>query len=531
VFSFNQLPSINFSNKNDLLIRLSSDDQVELTDNVRLAGSLTLLNSSLVTNDVDNTSITAKAFVLEATQNIGSISNPIRTNIDSLSLNNVLGEVYLQEQNALDIATMSTQNNVNLALLNGNVTSTAVLTSNKDFNVVANNGDVLLTGFNQLSGNISLDANTVSLNNAITTNIASITADELSLISRKDLLQSGAITVSGTTVLEAGNNIVLSHPQNDFNILNITAAQDASVVDQSALVLAGVDVNGQLTISSVGLNVDKTVKADSIKFDSGTGAFVQTELSAVEAKGDVSVVSNEDITVGSIVSKSTITLDSKAGQVIDGNGDGENIEAKKLVVSVKDGFGVNDGIETVVTSINIQTDKGDLIVINSGDLNVEKLTTTGGNVNLDSTGNIELNPESISATTGPENTGGEVTVDTRNGNVKQVGGTTLAAISSDKTIKVNAPLGDVGEGGIFLDSKAVSVSAARQAGTLITIPGVTPDLKFSGTFTFEDQLLVVEQFDDISPAVFSNVKGYFYNDVSLKLSADQLYDEEDEDEE
>jgi hypothetical protein len=44
-------------------------------------------------------------------------------------------------------------------------------------------------------------------------------------------------------------------------------------------------------------------------------------------------------------------------------------------------------------------------------------------------------------------------------------------------------------------------------------------------FTSADQMIEIEELTEIDPAIFTNVKNYVYQDVSIRLPSDQLYEE------
>jgi len=105
----------------------------------------------------------------------------------------------------------------------------------------------------------------------------------------------------------------------------------------------------------------------------------------------------------------------------------------------------------------------------------------------------------------------------------------VPAVKSGGVVVISAPDGAIGEGGgLRVDAPVVEIIAAIKAGDIFVNPGADKIEYFSGSFKFDDQLLAVEPLDDINPAIFANVKSYSFNDISLLLPRDQLYDEDDE---
>ena len=115
-------------------------------------GSITLNNSSMT--NTTNSLITADLLTLNAVNSIGSETLRINTNINTLTINNAVSDIYLNESNALEIGGLTTTAVVDL-VVGGTLTQSEnlVLTSNSNFAVDAI-GDIILTGQNLLSGAI-----------------------------------------------------------------------------------------------------------------------------------------------------------------------------------------------------------------------------------------------------------------------------------------------------------------------------------------------------------------------------------------
>jgi hypothetical protein len=201
------------------------------------------------------------------------------------------------------------------------------------------------------------------------------------------------------------------------------------------------------------------------------------------------------------------------------------VVAGALQSSSNTGFGSEDSLETQVGSIDITTNTGNVGVNNKGDVTVAAIHTDGGNIAVTNEGNVDLTAGAISASNGEA--GGDVSLDVSLGSVKQTGSNSVPAITGG-TVLINAPEGAVGEGGLRVNADVVRVTALVRGGEIFVNPGADKIEYFSGSFKFEDQLLSVEPLDDIDPAIFTNVRSYFYNDVSLLLPSDQRYDEEEE---
>mgnify|MGYP000648686842 CR=1 FL=1 len=192
------------------------------------------------------------------------------------------------------------------------------------------------TAANAFAGAVSIaSANHVALNAAggLVLGASTISgALSVTLAGVGDLTQVGALTVAGTTTLNAlaTNNIDLSDPGNNFAAVSVVSGNnvtlaDANDVDLGAMTVAGalsVSANGSITDSGV-LSVagDSTFKADADGDASGdivlnsvssfTGALsvqggvnvqiynnIATRLGNLFATGDLTITGNDDLDNG-----------------------------------------------------------------------------------------------------------------------------------------------------------------------------------------------------------------------------------------
>jgi hypothetical protein len=266
----------------------------------------------------------------------------------------------------------------------------------------------------------------------------------------------------------------------------------------------------------------------SVTITAGSGDVNMGADTRIAANGgNVNIEAAESVVVAEVVSSGSVVITAGNGNVTDGNGGATNIVAGDLQSSSKTGFGSDDALETRVAGVSITTETGDVGLSNTGDVTVGTIRTQDGNVNIANQGNVDLAAGSIAATKGSG--GGDVTLDVTLGSVKQTGSSDAPAIIGGD-VSISAPQGAVGEGGLRVDADRVRVVALAKAGEIFVNPGADKIEYFSGSFKFEDQLLSVEPLDDIDPAIFTNVRSYFYNDISLLLPSDQRYDEEAEEE-
>ncbi|MGH7164450.1 MAG: OmpA family protein, partial [Nitrospiraceae bacterium] len=145
-----------------------------------------------------------------------------------------------------------------------NVTTTGALTQSGALAVTgtttltagAANDIALTTPGNDFTGAVSITSgNNVALTdvNALILGVSTV-AGTLNVTTNGALTQSGAVSVAGTTTLEAGavNDITLNNPANTFSTVGITSGNNVTVVDSNALDLGNATVSSSLNVTAGG---------------------------------------------------------------------------------------------------------------------------------------------------------------------------------------------------------------------------------------------------------------------------------------
>lgn len=567
---------VEYSSKRDIAVRSGINDIIEIADNLVVENSLALANGTVIANDPANNSITTGDLILDSTRDVGLSSARLRTSVDNLLVRNSAGDIYLQEQNGVNLAEFNANGIFDLRLLNGDLTNSAPLTAADVVRITAENGDVTLASANQLRDDVAISGNRVELHNASTLTLVEINAEELYLRTQRGIEGDGPITVGWLTDIDAGGDVLLDFATNDFNQLRVTNAVNLTVVDQNAIELLDINASGTVVVRStntVTLN-DNVTGANGVDVSSGAGSInqngtISTNSGSVvvsagngevnlgeDAKivsnggsvninagagnvnmggdtriaangGDVNIVAADSVVVAEVVSSGNVNINAGGGSVSDGNGGATNVAAGGLQSSSNTGFGNDDALETNVGNIDITTNTGNVAVSNSGNVTVDNVSTGQGDISLVNQGDVELGGGSVVAENGAN--GGSVNIDVSQGSVSQSGSTSVPAVKGGGVVVINAPDGAIGDGGgLRVDAPFVEIIAAIKAGDIFVNPGADKIEYFSGSFKFDDQLLAVEPLEDINPAIFANVKSYFFNDISLLLPRDQLYDEDEE---
>lgn len=334
-------------------------------------------------------------------------------------------------------------------------------------------------------------------------------------------------SMTGTSVAISGNEVTLNG--------EVKATQGGVSVEGAGRVDVnqGVNASNGVTISAENGTVTQggsiAAASGSVNVSAGgSGDVVMSSESKIKvSNGDVSISAGRDVVIADVASSGKVSLDA-AGEIVDANADEANVSAGRLVSNSGRGVGQSDGLETRVQELEVVASSGDVAISNQGSVDVSKLQTDGGNVTLNNDGDIALQGGAVKA----KNPGasGEVVLNASKGNITQQG-SSAPAVDSD-AITVIAEGGQVGGGerDLVIASKDVTIYAQTQGGTILTPNDPDSKIVFSGSYKFEDHLLAIEPLEDVDPAVFNNVRTYFHNDVSLRLPADQLFEEDDEEE-
>lgn len=117
---------------------------------------------------------------------------------------------------------------------------------------------------------------------------------------RANIADSVDITVSGTTTLDAGTgSIALNSAGNNFNILAITSADDATINDINAIILGGVNVIGDFNLITNGAITQSgavIVGGDTI-LAAGVGNDITLTNISNDFVGDLSIISANNVSL------------------------------------------------------------------------------------------------------------------------------------------------------------------------------------------------------------------------------------------
>jgi hypothetical protein len=177
----------------------------------------------------------------------------------------------------------------------------------------AGSGNILLNDpANDFSGSTSVAANTtgaVSFTNMNSGGInlaASSVGGALTLISGGPITQTGAITVGGTSTINAGANPITLNAANDYlGTVNLTGS-NVSITDVNSITLGALSVSGTLTINALSTSFLSGFSATDYSFSGGSYTLA---AGTYNLGGTTTVSGTATVTVaGATVNASTVNV-------------------------------------------------------------------------------------------------------------------------------------------------------------------------------------------------------------------------------
>ena len=585
--SVNNGTAVNFSNRTNLVLNGDATDVFDLVGDLNFAGGSVTLNNSSLTNS-SNSLLTADSLIFNANADVGTESVRLRTNISTLTLTNVLGDIYLDEVNDIEFQAIVTSGRFDL-LAGGNInqSSDTVLVSDALF-VLNSGGDINLTNQNLLQGSVDLTANSnVVFSNAVNTDFAGINTQNLTLDIQGDITDSGDIIVSGLASLSAnGNDIVFDNATNDFNRIDVSNVNDLTLVDNGALTLNQINANGIFQVFANDLQASAAISAGTVVFNA-TG-LVQLDADIESLIGDISIsgasvnqsanlnsqagiivnsgdqitmsANSQSVAIGNInysaennlslslvnTQEGTVSLSSANGQILDINGELDNIIANRAELSAQNGIGALDALETQLSILHAQNGVGQLNINNRGTITLERLATVGdiefNNTDLDGS-DIYFVPGSVDAGYDV----GALLMTTEGGSFLGVGD--VPSFENADIVAREATFVDASFTGTFgsiarplvlrvRDIATISVRTSFSPLFAAPLPEINDSASLFSFSSFDTisalaggQLVEVESLVDVDPAIFTDLRNYNNDEIAVRLPNDQLYDYEEEEEE
>lgn len=563
-FKVNNGADINYRDKSMLIVDADvGSDIINLFEDIDMSGAQVSLTAESITNS-NNAILTADGMTLDRVTQVGAENTYLLTDIASLNLVDVTGDVYLSNLHDLALAQfINITGAVNIIAQSGTITNTVDINTNGDLQLTAQNGDINLYNIIHLNtlningGNVTIDngANTLSVDQITASGAVSLTSEGLVLndnvtgltmmlnagnaaatidgnvnIAGTSSMTATGLTLNGT--LSVGGDSVLDAGAGDINInATLTATGTAN------LSLHGNIINQNSAIVSASGNINLSA-ADSIVMNSAA--------SSTATSGDIHYQANGNISVNSLVApQGTVSLITPNGAITDNNNNAINVRAEALVIeSLSDIGSEAQRFDTQVGSMDILASGAGSIWLNqNGEVEIIRLQATTGTNRIDilSNNDILLNPGSVAV----NRDSGEVwMVASQGGGI--LGNGIYDLNNADITayhatfLTLSGPFGSTNRP-IILNIPE-SGSALIQATTygVRFYPETPIDLEKNGLDVGSlgiiqalsgEQLVEIESLGHINPAIFTDLRNYSIAQEPIRLPKDQSYDDEPEEDE
>ena len=495
--NFNQ---VNISDGND--VQLVDSNNIDLgTSNVR--GDLTIRAGGTITDS--GAVVVAGTTTLNTTGDITLDS--AANNFDQVNISDG-NDVQLVDVNDIDLGTSNVGDDLTVRA-GGTITdSGAVVVGGTT--TLNTTGDITLdnaaNNFDQV--NIS-DGNDVQLVDVNDIDLGTSNVGGDLTVNARNITDSGAVVVAGTTTLNTSRDITLDHANNNFNRVDIVDARNATVVDVNNIDLGASNVRRNLTVRAGGDITDSgTVvvarvttlnTAGDITLNNANNNFDQVNISDAT---DVQLVDSNDIDLGTSNVRGDLTV--RAGGTITDSG--AVVVAGTTTLNTTgditlDHANNNFDQVTISNAVNVQlVDSNDISVSITPRLTTLSISALGGSITQGSVFNV-------SGTT-TLNASGDITLDNANNNFDQVN-------ISDAT---DVQLVDVNN--IDLGTSNVRGDLTVRAGGTITDSGAvvvagTTTLNTTGDITLDS---AANNFDQVNISDGNDVQLVDSNNIDLGTS-------------
>ncbi|MBI1422434.1 MAG: filamentous hemagglutinin N-terminal domain-containing protein [Gammaproteobacteria bacterium] len=516
-------PVVNYHNVTNLVANASTGDTITINNDLSLGtGTLTLENGPI--SQGSGTTLTAAGLVIHNAGTPGATTT-LNTDVGALTLTGATGPFAITQNTATPLVLNGVDSTQALSLTaQGDITSSAVLTSSAPVTMTSTGGNVSLSANNQFTGSVSLSGTNVALNNDLNLLLGNITATgSLSISGSQTTTQaSGSAIVSTnangdvvTTLGSTGGDIQLNNAGNQFNYLTVTGGNSVSLTSSTSLGL-------------------QSLQAHDVSLTSGGG------IENVAGNGVTNITAN------------TVTLNA-----VNGMGTGQvSVTNNEFTISPTNPLTLDTAsLSAINNNPNPATHKGAIVLQNNRDVTIHDLRNNG-DIYLSNTGTMTLAVKHV--TTGnttqivgaiDANYGGSNLAPTFYGNVALIG----AGSNSVYTLGVGTGPGSEAD----ITAENLYVANVNQFGTTVQpirlnirnqftlLAGVgsvaypfappanvttTADLTtYSGLNSLSgEQLIDIESLGDVDPAIFTAVRNYDHEDVAILLPPDQRLGDDQE---
>ncbi len=519
---------------------ITIQNTVNAQNSVEISGEGVDINGSVtVTSSVDSTA--DRAVLVDARTGDLNIRSAISADAGVLGDIELIGQTVQQFAGAVISGRnvfVDSDTDVNLA---ANITATEILDVNAGTEIVMDNG---LTSTLTQAGTLTFTA----VDNIVTQQIV---ADSVSLISTTGSIdQQGDITAGEISITANAGEF-----ENQAGTVLSVNTGDLVMLAQGANIRGDIQANENAVTFDIDQSFLLSADISAANVNVETGAQItMTSGSKVDSSADITFIAGSDIELSQLNAEDGTASLTAGGSVTDNNGDASNISATSLFARSETGFGAtadNANINTSVANIDVQNASGVIGIRNDQEVSITSLITngnirfvnTGGNVILSNM--VEEDYDRDFNVTDAREAGGVINGNYSFGNVSIL--VSNGYLAAEPGANSNRPelVGDVIDvttsNGFGFDRQLVVYA---QTELIVSGPGIRPIWAFGepplfGLTTDSDlidpsivgglsELLVeVEEAADIDPAIFTNVNNYLYDNISIRMPRDQIYDDDE----
>ena len=539
---------------------------VTLTSNIDVAGETTIAGQSLsVAGDILASGIqlnTQGEAVLNGELNTTN-GQAVSVNANSIVQNGLIIA-------GTDVRLTAAENLVQ----NANITANNLITLDAGTDLLMNGSYAIQAGNIDVSAGGALNTNTLTAENGIRVEGGAVTQQgnlstangDINITGSSFAMNSGVslTTATGSIQLNSATDVT-ARGINAANNISIGALGNIQFNEDVVASVGSIDIQGR----NINLGGDLSGQA-GINIVSATGALQQQGALqsqqgniAVDVDGDLVMTGNSETrasgnityraaniaVTGMETEAGTVTLTAHRGAVTDSNGESINVTAQRVVIDAETGIGTSDVIETLVSELSVSNNQGDIRLQNSQEVTVDRLRSNGnivfnnlsGSVTLDNTNGLLFHRDEPDARAAGGTMNANYDIGTLTINVAQGDLTAINSPNLDnpdliaRNAALIAPTGNIGSPGrplVIYVKDSLFIGGLRSWSPLwgfdtapqfventSTIQGNLSDLLASGN----EQLVAVETLEEVNPAIFTSVRNYFYDDISILLPRDQLY--------
>ena len=389
---------------------------------------LTLTASGAIENKDGADPITAATATMTAGDNIGTVDDPVSTDVDELVLTADDGGIFVTEVNDVTLAAAAsgTGNDVVVSNASGDITLNAVsaddtITLTTAGSLLDGNGDSanITAASAVLSADTAVGTDSDALETAVSSMDATSYAGGIYLANTGDIEELNVEATGGDIGITSSGGLTLGEILASGQTVTLSAGGDMADADDDDG--SGDTVNIQslavnLTGRTVGasgnrieLAVDELVVAATgggiYIYQPGAGDLQLTSASAAGTGADVEVTVNNNLALGWVTALGDrVVITSENGAVTDGNGSDVNVEARSLEIDAPGGIGTEeDTLELDVDFMSATGGSGGVAAANTGAIAVTADSLTGK-------GAVEIAIISDEITV-LDNSGGTITMD------------------------------------------------------------------------------------------------------------------------